>query len=42
MFGKFRKSVRLIRQIIFHAIFAFHIKNQKLEPEKTSFYNIVI
>ena len=28
MFGKFLKSVRVVRQIIFHDIFAFFIKNQ--------------
>ena len=28
MFGKFLKSVRVVRRIIFHEIFAFLIKNQ--------------
>ena len=28
MFAKFRKSVRVVRQIIFHEIFEFLIKNQ--------------
>ena len=28
MFGKFLKSVRVVRQIIFYDIFAFFIKNQ--------------
>ena len=28
MFGKFLKSVRVVRQIIFHEIFAYLIKNQ--------------
>ena len=37
MSGKFLKSVRVVRQIIFHEIFASLIKNQKLDPEQNEF-----
>ena len=34
MFGKFLKSVRVVRQIIVNEIFAFLIKNQQIHPKQ--------